>query len=183
MIQKDYEFGRIKTKKRDYPFYKWRGKYFKIEKIKNLNYLNIYKNENGKICGKDSYGNDLYFPNDIECPINDIIIDNNNKNYEGYKEIQLDNGKSLYYTNKKVSKKITIDLKAHPINYKLNLNLKKTNKICEDLETVEDLKLKKCKEYDDYDIEAYIKIDDWDYNSFFIDSSFSPNIKLDEKKN
>ena len=179
---KDYEFGRIKTKKRDYPFYNWRGKYFKIEKINNLNYLNIYTNENGKICGKDSYGNDLYFPNDIECPINDIIIDNNNKNYEGYKEIQLDNGKSLYYTNKKVSKKITIDLKAHPINYKLNLNLKKTNKICEDLETVEDLKLKKCKEYDDYDIEAYIKIDDWDYNSFFIDSSFSPNIKLDEKK-
>ena len=93
---KDYEIGRIKTKKRDYPFYKWRGKYFKIEKIKNLNYLNIYKNENGKICGKDSYGNDLYFPNDIECPINDIIIDNNNKNYEGYKEIQLDNCKSLY---------------------------------------------------------------------------------------
>ena len=69
MIQKDYEFGRIKTKKRDYPFYNWRGKYFKIEKINNLNYLNIYTNENGKICGKDNYGNDLYFPNDVECPI------------------------------------------------------------------------------------------------------------------
>ena len=167
---KDYEIGRIKTKKKNYKFYKWRGKYFKIEKIKNLNYINIYKNENEKICGKDSYGNDLYFPNDVECPINDIIIDNNNKNYEGYKEIQLDNGKSLYYTNKNITKKILIDLKAHPIDYKLNLNLKKTNKLCEYLETFEDLKLKKCKEYKDYDIDAYIKIDDWDYNSFLSDS-------------
>jgi len=43
VIQKDYEFGRIKTKKRDYPFYNWRGKYFKIEKINNLNYLNRYE--------------------------------------------------------------------------------------------------------------------------------------------
>ena len=48
---------------------------------------------------------------------NDIKIDNNNKIYEGCKEIQLDNDKSLYYSNKNISKKNAIDLKAHQINY------------------------------------------------------------------
>ena len=33
---KDYEFGRIKAKKKIYKFYKWRDNYFKIEKLKNL---------------------------------------------------------------------------------------------------------------------------------------------------
>ena len=118
----DYEFAKIKTKKKEYSFYKWRNNYFKIEKIKNFNYVNIYKNKNGKICGKDNYGNDLYFPNDEECPINDIIIDDNNMNYIGYKEIKLTLEKSLYYTNKNISQKIIIDLKAIPKYNYLNLN-------------------------------------------------------------
>ena len=42
----------------------------------------------------------LYFPYDVECPINDIIIDNNNVNYIDYKEIKLTNNTLLYYTNK-----------------------------------------------------------------------------------
>ena len=118
----NYEFAKIKTKKKDYSFYEWRYHYFKIEKIKNIDYINIYKNTNGKICGKDSYGNNLYFPNDVECPINDIIIDKNNLNLTDYKEIQLETNLSLYYTNKNITKEIIIDLKANPENRMLNLN-------------------------------------------------------------
>lgn len=34
--------------------------------------MNIYSNKNGKICGKDSFGNNLFFPLNEECPINHI---------------------------------------------------------------------------------------------------------------
>ena len=178
--KKDYEFARIKTKKKEYKFYKWRDNYFKIEKLKKYNYFNIYKNENGKICGKDNYGNDLYFPNDIECPINDIIIDNSNMNYKDYKEIKLANSKSLYYTNKKISNKIIIDLKANPYNYSLNLNLKKSNEFCSYLEEYIDELVDKCKEYDYYGINSYIIIDNWNYNSFLLDSLPSSKIINEE---
>jgi len=67
----------------------------------------------------------LYFPNDVECPINDIIINNSNKNYIDYKEIKLTSSTSLYYTNKKISNKIIIDLKANPEYYNLNFKFKK----------------------------------------------------------
>jgi len=183
---KNYEIGKIKTKKNDYPFYNWRGKYFKIEKIKNLNYINIYKNENGKICGKDNYGNDLYFPKDVECPINHIIIENsNNKYYEGYEEIKLDDYKSIYYTNKKISEKIIIDLKVNPLNYNLNLNLKKTNTICKYLKSINfnELEKEECKSFDYYDLNSYIKIDDWDYKSFLSDSNLKSDSNIYETLN
>ena len=67
----------------------------------------------------------MYFPNDVECPINDIIIDNSNKNYIDYKELKLPDSKSLYYTNKKISNKIIFDLKANPEYYNLNFKFKK----------------------------------------------------------
>jgi len=168
--KKDYEFARIKTKNKEYKFYKWRDNYFKIEKLKKFNYVNIYKNENGKICGKDNYGNDLYFPKDAECPINDIIIDNSNKNYIDYKEIKLAGSKSLYYINKKISNKILIDLKANPEYYNLNLNLKKVNVLCKYLEKYVDELVDKCKIYSYYDINSYIIIDNWNYNSFLLDT-------------
>ena len=69
-----YEIGKITSKKKEYKFYKWRNSFFKIERISNLNYYYIYSKENGKLCGKDSSGNDLFFPEDVEFPINDIII-------------------------------------------------------------------------------------------------------------
>ena len=179
--KKDYEFAKIKTKKKSYSFYQWRYNYFKIEKLKKFDYINIYKNENGKICGKDGYGNDLYFPNDVECPINDIIIDNNNKNYEDYKEIKLDYGKSLYYTNKNISQNIIIDLKAIPslYNYSFNLNLKRTNGLCEVLEDeIDELNRKECKYYSDLSLKAYRIIDDWDYKSFLSESSLATNKEI-----
>ena len=100
----------------------------------------------------------MYFPNDVECPINDIIIDNSNKNYIDYKEIKLAGSKSLYYTNKKISNKIIIDLKANPENYKLNLNLQKTNVLCNYLEEYIDELVDKCKKYSYYDINSNIII-------------------------
>ena len=33
--------------------------------LSKITYLNIYQNPSGKICGKDSYGNDLFFPKDV----------------------------------------------------------------------------------------------------------------------
>jgi len=106
----------------------------------------------------------LYFPNDVECPINDIIIDNSNKNYIDYKELKLADSKSLYYTNKKISNKIIIDLKANLYNYNLKSNLEKSNEFCLYLDYYDE-----CKKNSNYDINSYTIIDKWNYNSFLFD--------------
>ena len=137
---KNYPIGQITTKENKYKLYEWKDSYFKIERLKHLDYINIYKKENGKLCGKDSFENNLYFPEDIECPINDIII-SNDKNIEGYKKLPLgEKDTYLYYTNKKVDKSIIIDIRA---NYKdlLQLNLDKSNDLCISL------KGKVCKDF------------------------------------
>ena len=81
------------------------------------------------MCGKDSFENDLFFPEDMECPINDIIITNDTY-LEGYKKLPL-GAKDiyLYYTNKKIDKNIIIDIRAS-YNYLMQLNLNKTNDLC-----------------------------------------------------
>ena len=85
---------------------------FKIEyKKNNYTYYDILNNnDNSKICGKDSQGNDLYFPKDVECPVNDIFISKFDLNeYNDYTKIKLkDEDRYLYYTNKKTSGKIVI---------------------------------------------------------------------------
>jgi len=86
--------------------------------------------------------------------------------YIDYKEIKLTRRKSLYYTNKKISNKIIIDLKANPKDYKLNLNLKKTNSFCLYLEGYIDELNDNCKNHIYYDLNSYILIDNWNYNSF-----------------
>ena len=76
---------------------------------KSLFYENKY--EDSKICGKDSYGNDLYFPKDVACPINDIIIDYQYfDKYSQYISIKLQDNLFLYYTNKKIDGKIITNL-------------------------------------------------------------------------
>ena len=69
--EKNYEFGKITISKKEiddksiiykdyiYNLYKWKNNYFKIERLNNFNYFNIYQESNGKLCGKDSYGNTL----------------------------------------------------------------------------------------------------------------------------
>ena len=74
-------------------------------------------NNEGKICGKDNNGNDLYFPNDVECPINEIYFSETNKDIPGYTKIELNNGTFLYYTNQSVDGKIVVDLRISSNNY------------------------------------------------------------------
>ena len=70
----------------------WKNNFFLIEKMNNFDYINIYMNNEGKTCGKDNYGNDLYFPNDVECSINEIYFSETNKDIPGYTKIELNNG-------------------------------------------------------------------------------------------
>ena len=87
--------------------YKWKDYYFEIEKIEKYNYWNIYSNLDGKICRKDSQNNDLYFPEDEDCPINDIFMSQEDKRIENYEKLDLGNNNGyLYYTNKNSNGKI-----------------------------------------------------------------------------
>ena len=125
--KKDHVFATANFKKESQSFYKWKDMYITVKRDSNYNYMNIYpiKNEKGKLCGKDSFGNELYFPNDVECPINDIIIEDINTNpHPGYTEVNLGNF-YLYYTNKKTDGNILVDIKAGPNTVPLQLNYDK----------------------------------------------------------
>ena len=87
---------------------RWKNDYFKFEKLNKFNYINIYSNKNGKICGKDNYGNNLYFPENEKCPINNIFVSEKNENLKGYTKLELHNGEFLYYTNEYIEGKIVI---------------------------------------------------------------------------
>lgn len=84
----------------------WEGKKFKISYFDTNYNLTLHNSDkkNGKKCGKDSIGNELYFNNTDKCPINDIVIDDSsddpNTEYE-YETIPLNNGKYLHFTNEK----------------------------------------------------------------------------------
>ena len=59
----------------------FQGKYFNIKTDSSYKYCKFvgffHKREGTKICGKDSQGNLIYFPNAQQCPINLILISNN----------------------------------------------------------------------------------------------------------
>ena len=93
--------------------FKWRIAFFKIERLNDLNYIDIYQNENGKICGKDNYGNNLYFPEDLECPINNIFISDSNEDLPDYTKLKIDDIYYLYYTNSYIEGKIVVDLRIN----------------------------------------------------------------------
>ena len=165
---KDYELGKIIIQNEEYKFYEWKNKTFKINRINNFDYYNIYESYNSKICGKDSFGNNLYFPEDIECPINDIII-TTNSSLESYNKLPLgDNVTYLYYTNKKIEKNIIIDLRA---SYQITsydklyiqLNLDKSNDLCYFLAN-NNIDCQRNKK--DISIPFYEILDIWDASSF-----------------
>ena len=119
----NYIFGKYKNNVAS----DWKGNYFDIGKMDSLNYKILYKNKEGKKCGKDSFGNDLFFPENSECPINDIFIINGNNDIDGYEKIPLNNSKSsLYYTNNNIEGEIIIDIKISNI-FGPKLNLDKIN--------------------------------------------------------
>ena len=191
--KKDHVFATAHFKKESQSFYKWKDIYITVKRDSNYNYMKIYpiKSEKGKLCGKDSFGNELYFPNDVECPINDIIIEDINTNpHPGYTEVNLENSLYLYYTNKKTDGNILVDIKAGP-NTVLQLNYDKSNEICgyfegkyteysgsilDDEEDEDDwrrnliayeLNKKECKKYFKFNtIPFYEKIDERNFDSF-----------------
>ena len=61
---------------------KFQGKYFNIKTYSSYRYCNFvgfFHNKSGKkVCGKDTQGNILFFPEDKPCPINLILFSNNN---------------------------------------------------------------------------------------------------------
>ena len=89
----------------------WNEYSLKIERLTDYNYINIYSSNNSKLCGKDNLGNNLYFPEDIDCPINDIFISKNDESIPGYSKLVLDYNNYLYYTNKATEGKLLIDLR------------------------------------------------------------------------
>ena len=173
-LEKDYELGRAKTDQHDYKFYKWRENNFKIERLKDYNYLNIYSKDNGKICGKDSFGNDLYFPENVECPINDLFIANNTLNLTGYKKIYLEDNHYLFYTNKKINGEIIIDLRA---GNDFQLNLKESNIMCE-FRSYDDLCEESFKTYPFY--ESFDELSLYSFSNGIINFSKRYIIKLNK---
>ena len=168
---KDYEIGKIIKKKGEYKFYGWKNTFFHIEKLKGFNYYNIYEKENGKLCGKDSFGNNLYFPEDIECPINDIIITNKNYSFlEDYNRIPLGkHNEYLYYTNKRIDKSIIIDIR---INYKkLALNFDKANDLCDCLKN----SFSECKDYNEFYLGKFYDKKDSLYSQDFFKNNTNEN--------
>ena len=149
-------------------YYGWKYNNFKIERLKNFDYNKLYQNNKGKICGKDNFGNNLYFPENIDCPINDIIVTNSNleKNISSdYNKLDLGNI-FLYYTNKNIEGQIIIDLKVSYSNL-FELDLGNTNELCsQDLLKDDNYK---CKSY--YKLGGKIpfskKIDSWYKSKFF----------------
>ena len=161
------EIDKIITKNNKNIFYEFNTNFFELERLPKFDYYNIYRNENGKICGKDSFGNILYFPEDIECPINDIIITNynNTTNLEDYEKIFLGNNSTyLYYTNKKIQNKILIDINVRKTRDHEEINLNRaTKEICYDLfYEKDDCKLKFFFE----DSPFYISINNWTSEDF-----------------
>ena len=104
---KSIEFSNIENEESDNI---WKWDRIKIERLDNFNYINIYSSSNSKLCGKDNFGNNLYFPEDVDCPINEIFILPSNEYLPSYTKLKLNDSYYLYYTNQSTEGKILIDL-------------------------------------------------------------------------
>lgn len=122
-IQKIYESN---FDKNDNNYLELESAILKLERLNYYNYINLFSNKNGKICGKDNYGNDIYFPLGFECPINKIFVSEIDENLPGYHKLVLGNRKFLYYSNESIESKIVIDLRTDD-QRKIPLNPKYSN--------------------------------------------------------
>ena len=181
--QQNLGFFNSGSKKHDLNIFK--GKFYKIERYTPYYYPNFvgffHKKENNKLCGKDSQGNLLYFPKDKECPLNLIVISNDNEycsslniqcNYQ-----QLNDGKYLVTSNKNINGEIITQLR---INY--------NNEICADSsvdltfnEFLSDYKKMECKEEYGYD-KIYKKIGEENIQSFLNENNLN-NINIKKNDN
>ena len=169
--EKDYELGHIFSKEKKFSFYSWKNNFFRIGKYTGYNYMNIYSGDGDKkVCGKDSFGNSLYFPQNLECPINDIFFENNdNIDYPEYTKLDLGYNNYLYYSNKKIDKNIIIDIKVGFPKVPLELNREKTNELCNSIYDKGFYKKidGKCDNYYKFNtVPFYKEIDHWDLYDF-----------------
>ena len=91
-----------------------------FERFDDYDYFNIYSNKTGRICGKDNFGNNLYFPKDVDCPINDIFISQYYLYTTDYDQIKISDNEYLYYTNQNTKGNIIIDLRVNSNLEELN---------------------------------------------------------------
>ena len=93
---------------------KWRNITLKIETMDlKYTYYNIYSEKNNsekKECGTDDEGNYLFFPRDVDCPLNCLEITDSTKsnNCKNSKMINLTDNKFLHYSNENNDKKIIV---------------------------------------------------------------------------
>ncbi len=112
-----YEFAKIKTDNEIILFKEWKGNYFFLNRMDNkYNYKSLRKyGKNKKICGMDDFNSNLYFPKNIECPINFIEITqfencSISNNYKCTSQ-KLNSKFYFHYSNEYIIGRIIIDLK------------------------------------------------------------------------
>ena len=98
---------------------KWKNIYFYVTRM-NVKYTYPYiinfNSTNKKLCGYDSEGTELNFPNDVVCPINNFIINHSpiplseEEEYEWVTK-QINNNIYIHYTNKYFDGKILVNFK------------------------------------------------------------------------
>ena len=105
----------------------------KVERTNNKGEKKIYTDffKGGtKSCGFDSEGNQMIVPNEEDCPVNGIEINNNNT-FKYDKNISLGDNYYIFYTNSETynkSRKILVDFKISDINPSINIDT--DNAIC-----------------------------------------------------
>ena len=159
-------------------FKKFNNYSFNLTRYENKKYNYPYfinnKEQNSKKCGIDSEGNGIYFPDDEDCPINNITIINGN-NCEGTK-IHLSENINLCYSNTAINNKIIVDFK---ISTKKNncVNANFDNDICQHFNKnyveCSNIHDKNCNEDDN--VSDYFKIDTINLNTLFEDNNIFIN--------
>ena len=158
-------------------------------KMNEFNYYDIHTNNNddAKICGKDSQDNDLYFPKDVECPVNDIFISKfDSDEYENYTKIKLsDEAGYLYYTNKKTTGKIVVSIIANETEPKIysgkEINIPDDEELDIHVREYYEKKLVKANNFNT--IFFYEEIDSWNKNKLYAINYLGVNNNLIGKVN
>ena len=116
--------------KEEKKIYYWDSQSFLIKRKKGKYSDYLTNKNNKKLCGKDSSNNDMYFPNNEDCPINYIeITSNSNPSISNlnFKTLKLKN-RYLHYTNEYISGKILVDFKISDVTPSISIN--KNNNLC-----------------------------------------------------
>ena len=114
MKKNNYELHPILSISSDGELIEYNGNYESL-----LSHSNKVCEENYKKCGiLDTYGNIMCIPYGEECPINEIIVDEESKynDYysQGYQSAYLENlaeGYTIYFTNTKINQEIIVKIK------------------------------------------------------------------------